>query len=89
MARILVVTVGVALACLAIPAPAHAYLEPGTTTMFVQMIVGAIVGGLFAIKLYFKRLIGFFRRTSEPAEEPAEGSSASSPSEERRAASNE
>ncbi len=41
---------------------AHAYLDPGTTSMALQMIVGGVVGGLMAIKLFWKRLKEFTLR---------------------------
>ncbi len=50
--------------------PAHAYLDPGTGSMILQGIIGAVVGGLVALKLYWARLKTFFsshraRRSAE------------------------
>tara|TARA_R110000868_G_scaffold61059_4_gene185716 strand:+ start:12184 stop:12441 length:258 start_codon:yes stop_codon:yes gene_type:complete len=39
--------------------PAHAYLDPGTGSMILQGIIGAVVGGLIALKLYWARLRNF------------------------------
>ena len=36
-------------------APAYAYIDPGTGSMIVQILVGGIVGGLVAIKLYWRK----------------------------------
>lgn len=50
--------------------PAHAYLDPGTGSMILQGIIGAVVGGLIAVKLYWARIKDFFsaRRTRRSAE---------------------
>ncbi len=42
--------------------PSHAYLDPGTGSFVFQMIVGAILGGLFTIKLYFKKIKNFLKQ---------------------------
>lgn len=34
----------------------HAYLDPGTGSMVVQVILGGLVGGLALMKVYWKRL---------------------------------
>lgn len=39
--------------------PALAYLDPGTGSMILQGIIGAVVGGLIALKLYWARLKNF------------------------------
>lgn len=43
-------------------APAHAYLDPGTGSMIVQVIIGGIAAGLVAFKMFWARLVGLFRR---------------------------
>ena len=40
--------------------PAFAYLDPGTGSMILQAIIGGIVGGMIAIKVYWKKVKGFF-----------------------------
>jgi hypothetical protein len=49
--------------------PAFAYLDPGTGSILIQGLIAAIVGGLFALKTYWYRLKGFFRRDSGKEEE--------------------
>ena len=39
---------------------AHAYLDPGTGSFFLQVMIGGIVGSLAAIKLYWTRIKLFF-----------------------------
>ena len=51
--------------------PAYAYLDPGTGSMILQGIIGAVVGGLIALKLYWARLRAFLsaRRGGQSAED--------------------
>jgi len=37
--------------------PAHAYIDPGTGSFVVQGIIAAVVGGAFAIKVFWHRII--------------------------------
>jgi hypothetical protein len=39
---------------------AHAYLDPGTGSFFLQMLIGGIAGSLVAIKMYWDRVKAFF-----------------------------
>ena len=36
-----------------------AYLDPGTGSLIIQMAIGALVGGLLALKVFWKRVTGF------------------------------
>ena len=40
---------------------AYAYLDPGTGSYIFQMIIAAVIGGLFAIKLFWAKVVLFFR----------------------------
>lgn len=40
--------------------PAHAYLDPGTGSMILQLLLGGIAGALVVGKLYFERIKLFF-----------------------------
>lgn len=44
--------------------PAYAYLDPGTGSMMVQLLIGAVAGGLVVIKVYWYRLKSFLTRSS-------------------------
>lgn len=44
------------LAILLLPTSALAYIDPGTGSFVIQGIIGAVVGGAFAVKLYWKRI---------------------------------
>ncbi len=41
-------------------APAQAYIDPGSGSMFLQLLVAAIAGGLWTLTVYWRRLMGFF-----------------------------
>jgi len=43
-----------------IPQNAFAYVDPGTGSYIIQMIIAALVGGLFALKLFWVRIKTFF-----------------------------
>ena len=44
--------------------PAYAYLDPGTGTMILQIILGGIAGIAVAGKLFWTQIVNFFRRSS-------------------------
>jgi len=44
---------------------AHAYIDPGTGSIMLQVIVGALAAGLFAFKGYFYKIRNFFLRGSK------------------------
>ncbi len=37
-------------------APAHAYLDPGTGSMMLQLLLGGIAGALMVLRLYWYRI---------------------------------
>ena len=39
-----------------------AYLDPGSGSFIFQMIIAALLGAAFVIKVYWKRIIGFFQK---------------------------
>ena len=41
---------------------AHAYLDPGTGSYIFQMLIASVVGGLFALKMYWRKLKESVRR---------------------------
>ena len=44
-----------------LPRPAYAYLDPGPGSYILQMLIAAIFGGLFVLKLYFHKIKAFFK----------------------------
>jgi hypothetical protein len=46
-----------------------AYIDPGTGSMLLQVIVGGVAAAAVGIKMFWGRLVGFFRirrRDEEP-----------------------
>lgn len=40
---------------------ALAYLDPGTGSMVLQLLLGGIAGAVVILKLYWRRFVGLFR----------------------------
>ena len=55
----------------AIALPAHAYLDPASGSMLLQMIVGGIAGVALAVKLFWHRILGFFGVKPKSTDEDA------------------
>jgi hypothetical protein len=46
-----------------VPKSAYAYIDPGSGSYMLQLIIGALLGALFALRLFFKDKIKMFLRT--------------------------
>jgi hypothetical protein len=57
--RLVTVLVVVGLLSLAFPRSAHAYLDPGTGSLIIQVIVAAFLGAAFAVKVYWRNIKAF------------------------------
>lgn len=44
---------------------AHAYLDPGTASLILQGIIGAIGAGIVTLGIYWQKFTGLFRRKSD------------------------
>ncbi|MEE4174142.1 MAG: hypothetical protein V2I57_07810 [Xanthomonadales bacterium] len=64
------ITVIALLLTLLCAAPAHAYLDPGTGSMILQVILGGVAAATVAMKLYWQRIKGFFGGSSPEESEP-------------------
>jgi hypothetical protein len=51
----------VLVAGLSIASPAYAYLDPGTGSMLVSAVLGVAAAVALAVKMFWYRLVGFFR----------------------------
>jgi hypothetical protein len=47
---------------LTLPSIAHAYLDPGTGSYVVQLLIGTVLGGLFAVGMFWRRVVASFKR---------------------------
>lgn len=43
------------------PQAAQAYLDPGTGSYIIQIAIGVVAGGVFALKIYWTRVKEFIR----------------------------
>ncbi len=43
------------------PSVVYAYLDPGTGSYVLQLLLGTVLGGLFALGLFWRRVIAFIR----------------------------
>lgn len=50
-------------------APAHAYLDPGTGSIMLQAIIGGVAAGLFVLRGYFYRLKDWLGLVPQRADE--------------------
>lgn len=48
--------------------PAFAYLDPGTGSIILQLLLGGVAGGAVVAKLYWHKLKGFFVRDASGGE---------------------
>ena len=55
----------------ALPVTAFAYLDPGTGSMLLQVILGGIAAVVVALKLFWYRIIAFlgFKKKAPPEDE--------------------
>lgn len=44
------------------PDPTYAYLDPGIGSYVIQIIIGTFLGAGYIIGIYWRRIIGFFKR---------------------------
>jgi len=42
--------------------PLYAYIDPGTGSMLLQVLIAGIMGGLFFIKKKWKKIRSFFKK---------------------------
>jgi hypothetical protein len=52
------------------PTSLYAYIDAGTGSFMLQMFIAGLVGLLFTLKLYFKRIIGAIRKLLGKSEPP-------------------
>ncbi len=53
-------------------APAHAYLDPGSGTMIIQIVIATVAGAGMVIKVYWHRLKNLFSDPAKKKEHPSE-----------------
>jgi hypothetical protein len=53
------------LSLLLLPSIAQAYLDPGTGSYVLQLLLGTVLGGLFALGVFWRRVVAFIKRLFE------------------------
>lgn len=53
--------VGLVLLSLTLTDNVYGYLDPGTGSYFLQLTLAALLGSLYAIKVYWKKIRSFFK----------------------------
>jgi hypothetical protein len=48
--------------------PAQAYIDPGSSSFIIQILIGAAAGGALAIATFWRRIVAFFRRNKDTEE---------------------
>lgn len=46
--------------------PAYAYLDPGTGSYFIQIVIGTVLGGGYILKKYWKEITTKFKQFNQP-----------------------
>jgi hypothetical protein len=52
------------------PAGFKAYLDPGSGSYLLQLLIAGLLGSFFVIRAYWEKITGFFARRSNQEEEP-------------------
>jgi hypothetical protein len=50
------------------PPKVQAYLDPGTGSYITQLLIGGLVGGGYLVKVYFHKIINFFKKNKSKDE---------------------
>jgi len=58
--RFSIIFFGLGFTFLIFPQNAHAYIDPGTGSYILQLIIAGLVGALYAVKLFWARIKLFF-----------------------------
>lgn len=63
---------------IALPGTAQAYIDPGTGSMFLQLVLGGVAGLVVILQLYWRRIKELFPGRKPPPSDSAESSGESS-----------
>jgi len=58
--------------CLVFTTNAYAYLDPGTGSMMLQLLLGGAAGLVLLVKLYWSKLVGFFKFKKSDESKPGQ-----------------
>ncbi|HOQ99888.1 MAG TPA: hypothetical protein PLJ35_13800 [Anaerolineae bacterium] len=66
-------TVSYLLVLVIVPWPARAYLDPGTGSYLLQILLAGLLAVGVTIRVYWRNISGFFRRLAGRRREPPSG----------------
>jgi len=66
--KILRVAAIVVVAAFLTPLCAQAYIDPGTGSYVIQLLIAAFIGISFSIKIFWKKIVRLFSKKSRPDE---------------------
>lgn len=61
----------VLLLAVCVPGQAHAYLDPTSGSILLQVLLGGLAGAALALKLFWHKILGFFGVAKPDDDEPA------------------
>ncbi|MDX1644832.1 MAG: hypothetical protein R3244_10800 [Thermoanaerobaculia bacterium] len=64
-------TILVLLLAVCLPGQAHAYLDPTSGSILLQVLLGGLAGAALAVKLFWHKILGFFGFAKPDDDEPA------------------
>jgi hypothetical protein len=67
----LIAMVNIGLLCVLLPGKAHAYLDAGTGSMILQVVIAGVTGALITLRLYWARIKARFSGQPIEAEKAA------------------
>jgi predicted permease len=44
------------------PVSALAYIDPGTGSYVIQLVIAAFVGVMFSVRIFWKKIVGLFKK---------------------------
>ncbi len=60
--KIKIIFIGIILYYLVIPTFAHAYIDPGTGSYIVQVVIGILLGAILSIRILWTHIISFIKK---------------------------
>lgn len=60
--KIKAIFIGIILYCLIIPTFAYAYIDPGTGSYVVQVVIGILLGVILSIRILWIHIISFIKK---------------------------
>lgn len=51
------------------------YLDPGSGSFLLQLLIGVLMGGALAVKIYWRKIVAFFKKESPQPVEPVDDNS--------------